>query len=105
MTTKIQNPAPTAISRGMTDERLARRTAARPASTSRRLPGLARLAMVLEILLGIGAVGGGSLFILAPDGHLMGLPLKMLAERHSTPSSCQGSCSSPLSALPLSWRP
>ena len=34
--------------------------------------------MVLEILLGIGAVGGGSLFILAPDGHLMGLPLKML---------------------------
>jgi len=79
MTTKIQNPAPTAISRGMTDERLARRTAARPASTSRRLPGLARLAMVLEILLGIGAVGGGSLFILAPDGHLMGLPLKMLA--------------------------
>ena len=62
----------------MTDERLARRTAARPASTSRRLPGLARLAMVLEILLGIGAVGGGSLFILAPDGHLMGLPLKML---------------------------
>src|ERR1700737_1841345 len=79
MTTKIQNPAPTAISRGMTDERLARRTAARPASTSRRLPGLARLAMVLEILLGIGAVGGGSLFILAPDGHLMGLPLKMWA--------------------------
>src|ERR1700674_385350 len=51
----------------------------RSGSTSRRLPGLARLAMVLEILLGIGAVGGGSLFILAPDGHLMGLPLKMLA--------------------------
>src|SRR6202158_1510068 len=51
----------------------------RSGSTSRRLPGLARLAMVLEILLGIGAVGGGSLFILAPVGHLMGLPLKMLA--------------------------
>ena len=62
-----------------TTESTARHPAARRGSTSRRLPGLARLAIVLEILLGIGAVGGGSLFILAPDGHLMGLPLKMLA--------------------------
>ena len=51
----------------------------RPASKSRRLPGIARLAMVLEIFLGIGALFGGSQFILAPDGHLLGLPLKMLA--------------------------
>src|SRR6202171_5961205 len=51
---------------------------ARPASTSRHLPGIARLAMVLQILLGVGALFGGSLFILAPDGHLMGLPVKML---------------------------
>jgi hypothetical protein len=35
--------------------------------------------MVLEILLGIGALFGGSLFILGPDGHLLGLPVKMLA--------------------------
>jgi hypothetical protein len=50
----------------------------RPASTSRRLPALGRLAMVLEIFLGIGALFGGSLFILAPDGHLLGVPLSML---------------------------
>jgi len=65
--------------RPWTTRSTARRHTARLVWTSRRLPGLARLAIVLEILLGIGAVGGGSLFILAPDGHLMGLPLKMLA--------------------------
>ena len=65
--------------RPWTTESTARHPAARRGSTSRRLPGLARFAIVLEILLGIGAVGGGSLFILAPDGHLLGLPLKMLA--------------------------
>lgn len=52
---------------------------ARPASTSRRLPRLGRLAMVLEIFLGIGALFGGIQFILAPDGHLLGVPLSMLA--------------------------
>ena len=50
-----------------------------PASTSRRLPGLGRLALVLEIFLGIGALFGGIQFILAPDGHLLGVPLSMLA--------------------------
>jgi hypothetical protein len=35
--------------------------------------------MILEILLGIGALFGGGQFILAPDGHLIGVPLKMLA--------------------------
>jgi hypothetical protein len=51
----------------------------RPASSSRRLSTLGRLAMVLEIFLGIGALFGGIQFILAPDGHLLGIPLRMLA--------------------------
>ena len=63
MATVIRIPAPTP----------------RPASTSRRLPALGRLAMVLEIFLGIGALFGGIQFILAPDGHLLGVPLRMLA--------------------------
>jgi hypothetical protein len=52
---------------------------ARPASPSHRLPGLGRLAIVLEIFLGIGALFGGIQFILAPDGHLLGVPVSMLA--------------------------
>jgi len=79
MATKIRIPAPTAMSNEMPDERRARRTDSRPASTSDRLPAIARLAMVLEILLGIGALFGGGQFVLAPDGHLIGVPLKMLA--------------------------
>jgi hypothetical protein len=63
MATAIRIPAPTAP----------------PASTSRRLPGLGRLAVVLEIFLGIGALFGGIQFILAPDGHLLGVPLSILA--------------------------
>jgi hypothetical protein len=51
----------------------------RPGSTSRHLSNLGRLAMVLEIFLGIGALFGGIQFILAPDGHLLGIPLRMLA--------------------------
>src|ERR1700726_4447590 len=47
----------------------------RPASSSRRFSTLGRLAMVLEI----GALFGGIQFILAPDGHLLGVPLSMLA--------------------------
>ena len=63
MATAIRLPAPTT----------------RPASTFRRLPTLGRLAMVLEIFLGVGALFGGIQFILAPDGHLLGVPLRMLA--------------------------
>src|ERR1700726_672561 len=63
MATVIRIPAPTP----------------RPASTSRCLPTLGRLAIVLEIFLGIGALFGGIQFILAPDGHLLGVPLRMLA--------------------------
>jgi hypothetical protein len=51
----------------------------RSASTSRGLSTLGRLAMVLEIFLSIGALFGGIQFILAPDGHLLGVPLRMLA--------------------------
>jgi hypothetical protein len=35
--------------------------------------------VVFEIFLGIGALFGGIQFILAPDGHLLGVPLSMLA--------------------------
>jgi hypothetical protein len=58
---------------------LARQTATRPVTTSHRLPGNARLVVVLEIFLGIGALFGGGQFILAPDGHLIGMTTKTLA--------------------------
>src|ERR1700738_5076922 len=79
MATKIRIPDPKPVTTYMTDARLARQTHPRPASTSRDLPAIARLAIVLEVLLGIGALFGGGQFILAPDGHLIGVPLKMLA--------------------------
>jgi hypothetical protein len=62
---------------------LAQQTATRPVSPSRstfrRLPGIARLAVVLEVFLGIGALFGGGQFILAPDGHLLGMTTRMMA--------------------------
>jgi hypothetical protein len=51
----------------------------RQQSTLRPLPGLARLAVVLEIFLGLGALFGGGALVLAPDGHLLGMPTKLLA--------------------------
>src|SRR6202165_1455865 len=54
-------------------------TATRRLPTSRPLPGVARLAVVLEIFLGIGALFGGGVFLLAPDGHLLGMTTKTLA--------------------------
>jgi hypothetical protein len=47
--------------------------------TLQKLPGIARLAVVLEILLGLGALFGGGALILAPDGHLLGMPTALLA--------------------------
>jgi hypothetical protein len=47
--------------------------------TPRPLPGIARLAVVLEVFLGIGALFGGGAFILGPDGHLLGMPTTLLA--------------------------
>jgi hypothetical protein len=48
-------------------------------STSLPLPPMARLAIALEILLGVGALFGGGALILGPDGHLLGMPTKILA--------------------------
>jgi hypothetical protein len=50
-----------------------------PDWTFRSVPGIARLAVLLEVLLGLGAVYGGLLFILAPDGHLLRMTTTMLA--------------------------
>jgi hypothetical protein len=58
---------------------LVRQAAPRQLSTSRPLPGIARLAVVLEIVVGIGALFGGGLLILAPDGHLLGMTTRTLA--------------------------
>jgi hypothetical protein len=54
-------------------------TATRRLPRSRPLPVIARLAVVLEIFLGIGALFGGSVLLLAPDGHLLGMTTKTLA--------------------------
>jgi hypothetical protein len=48
-------------------------------STPRPLPGIARLAIGLEIFLGLGALFGGGALILGPDGHLLGMPTSLLA--------------------------
>jgi hypothetical protein len=47
--------------------------------TPLRLPVIARVAMLLEIFLGLGALFGGGALILAPDGHLLGMPTTLLA--------------------------
>jgi hypothetical protein len=44
-----------------------------------KLPGIARLAVVLEIFLGLGALFGGGALILGPNGHLLGMPTALLA--------------------------
>ena len=36
--------------------------------------------IVLQVLLGLGALAGGGVFILAPDGHLMQMPLSNLKD-------------------------
>jgi len=51
----------------------------RQRSTSAPLPGIARLAIALEIFLGVGALFGGGALILGPDGHLLGMPTNLLA--------------------------
>jgi hypothetical protein len=48
-------------------------------SKARPLPGIARLAVALEIFLGVGALFGGGALILAPDGHLLGMPTTILS--------------------------
>jgi hypothetical protein len=48
-------------------------------SSARSLPVIAKVAIGLEVFLGIGALFGGGALILAPDGHLLGMPVKLLA--------------------------
>jgi hypothetical protein len=48
-------------------------------STSLPLPWIARLAVVLEIFLGLGALFGGGALVLGPDGHILGMPTSLLA--------------------------
>lgn len=44
-----------------------------------RWPRLAVVAMVLEILLGVGAVGGGIALMAGPNGEILPLPVSALA--------------------------
>ena len=60
-------------------------SAAGRASHWRHLPTAARVAVAAEALIGIGALFGGGQFILAPDGHLLGISVSVLA--HSPFSS------------------
>lgn len=41
-------------------------------------PFFVNLLILLHILLAIGAIGGGGVLILAPDGSLMGMPVSLL---------------------------
>ena len=43
------------------------------------LPRVAKVAVVLEVLLSIGALGGGLVLMIAPRGEIMPLPLSALA--------------------------
>ncbi len=45
----------------------------------RRLPGIARLSIALELFVGLGALFGGGALVLGPDGHLLGMPITLLA--------------------------
>jgi hypothetical protein len=44
-----------------------------------RRPRIALLAIALEIFVGLGALFGGGALLLAPDGHLLGMPTTLLA--------------------------
>lgn len=55
----------------------ARATKARQPA-SRPLRRIARIAVGLEIFLGLGALFGGGALILGPDGHLLGMPSTLL---------------------------
>src|SRR3954453_8296239 len=43
------------------------------------LPGVAKVVAALEVLLGVGALGGGLVLIVAPRGEIMPLPISALA--------------------------
>jgi hypothetical protein len=53
---------------------------AQQANSSRRPRGrLARAAIALEILLGVGAIGGGLALMVGPNGEILPLPVSALA--------------------------
>jgi hypothetical protein len=58
---------------------LTQNSAMRPVPKSQRLPTIARVAVVLEVFLGLGALFGGGQFIAAPDGHVLGMTTRTLA--------------------------
>jgi hypothetical protein len=60
-------------------ERVIRQSSDPTMSANRQLSGIARLAVVLETFLGLGAMAGGAPLILAPDGHLLGMTTRLLA--------------------------
>ncbi len=47
-------------------------------SNTRTRPIAVRILIALLVLLGVGAVPSGFLLVIAPDGHLMQMPLSML---------------------------
>ena len=47
--------------------------------TTQPLSRIAKTALALEVLLGIGALGGGLVLMIAPRGEIMPLPLSALA--------------------------
>ena len=47
-------------------------------STVQTRPVLVWILILLQILLGLGALVSGAILVAAPDGHLMQLPLSML---------------------------
>ena len=54
-------------------------TRARPVAADRVLGRIAKAALALEILLSVGALGGGLILMLAPRGEIIPLPLSALA--------------------------
>ena len=50
-----------------------------PTAAWRSLPRITRIAVALEVFIAVGALGGGGMFILGPDGHLMGMPMSVLS--------------------------
>jgi len=47
---------------------------------ARSRPFIVWLLILLQVLLGLGALGGGGAFMLAPDGHLIQMPISNLKD-------------------------
>ena len=70
----------------------------------------ARVAIALEVFLGIGALGGGALLVLGPHGEILPLPVLALAGSPFADYSVPGAILfiviglGPLAAAVLTWR-